>query len=264
MLCELNPGKRSAFGPFISCSSVAEAGKQSSIHVIPAVMGVIMLRCARAGLVKDYPGCSAAPSRYLTPCINGSNIPLVPWPKGTNPVPGPQNRAPPKSHVGNQLPSASGRVQFSFSQNPFDIQNTHILKWEKGTHEFSIDVEAIVCYRELGFGNLGRVYEGRTNTGERVAVKIVTAMWTKREKLRHEWMMYCALSNTGLQGKYIPKCYGFLESGDASDLLGFSALVLEAIGDGNPLDKSLRYSSLKDKCAIYLFSFIFSDNIGGF
>lgn len=95
-------------------------------------------------------------------------------------------------------------------------------------------ITSIACHSKLGSGQIGHVYLGTGNDNSRYAVKIVFGV-RNREALYQEWNNYGLLLPLGVQGKYVPRCYGLLQCGDEEIDSGFSALLLQVIGDGQPI-----------------------------
>lgn len=101
-----------------------------------------------------------------------------------------------------------------------------------------VSITSIVCQSKLGSGQMGHVYLGIGNDNARYAIKIAFGD-ENRQLLRQEWDNY-GLLPLKMQGKYVPRCYGLLQCGEeeAGVDSGFSALLLQVIGDGRPVEGS--------------------------
>lgn len=208
-------------GSTLYTAPVVNAGCDSSSGLVSCIMGLIFSRCAEAGLVDYYPTPSSLPLHHSA----------VPKAAATEVVP-----LSARSAASQRPCGAVHSLSLGFgSEDPHSLKNPYDLIWITSPN-FNLgtkNIRSIVCSSRLGFGHMGNVYRGITDTELEVAVKIVTGR-VNRGALRHEWEIYTALMGLGAAGGTIPVCYGFAESGDPDDESGFSVLVLECIGDGKP------------------------------
>ena len=181
-------------------------------------MGLIFSRCAEVGLIDYYPTPSPLPLHHST------------VPKAAPIVSPLSARSAASQHSGKALHSLS--LGFG-NEDPHSLKNPYDLVWLTSPASDPGIIRSIACSSQLGFGHMGNVYRGVTDSGLEVAVKIVSGR-TNRAALRHEWEIYAALTGFEETAKTIPFCYGFAESGAPEEESGFSVLVLECIGDGKP------------------------------
>lgn len=208
-------------GSTLYAAPVISAGCNSSSGLVPCIMGLIFSRCAEVGLVDYYPTPSSLPLHHSS-VPKATATPLAPLPTCS---------------AASQYPyKAVYALSLGFGdEDPHSLKNPYDLVWLTlpGRDFGAKNIRSIACSSRLGFGHMGNVYRGITDTGLEVAVKIVTGR-VNRGALRHEWEIYTTLMGLGATGETIPVCYGFAESGGPEDDSGFSVLVLECIGDGKP------------------------------
>ena len=209
-------------GSTLYAAPVISAGSSSSTGLVPCIMGLVFSRCAEAGLLDYYPTPSSL-TLHHSAVPKAAAAALAPLP--TCSVASQHSRGAVKS------------LSLGFgNEDPHAPKNPYSLVWLTSPHrDFGAkNIRSIACSSRLGFGHMGNVYRGITDTGsEEVAVKIVAGR-VNRGALRHEWEIYGTLMGFGAIGDTIPVCYGFAECGDPEDESGFSVLVLECIGDGKP------------------------------
>ena len=208
-------------GSTLYAAPVVKAGCSSSSGLVPCIMGLIFSRCAEVGLVDYYPTPSSLPLHHS----------VVPKAAVAAPAPFPMHS------VASQQPYGTVHsLSLGFgNEDPHSLKNPYDLFWLTSPNRDSgaKNIRSIACSSRLGFGHMGNVYRGITDTGLEVAVKIVVGRGN-RAALRHEWEIYATLMGFWATGETIPVCYGFAESGGPEDESGFSVLVLECIGDGKP------------------------------
>ena len=208
-------------GSTLYTTPVISAGCDSSSGLVPCIMGLIFSRCAEVGLLDYYPTPSSLP-------LHHSAVPKAAATEGT-----PFSVCP----AASQNPcGAVHSLSLGFgNEDPHSLKNPYDLVWltSPSCGIGPKNIRSIACSSRLGFGHMGNVYRGITDTGLEVAVKIVTGK-LNRGALRYESEVYATLVGLGATGETIPVCYGFAESGDPEDESGFSVLVLECIGDGKP------------------------------
>jgi len=209
-------------GSTLYAAPVISAGCNSSSGLVPSIMGLIFSRCAEVGLVDYYPTPSSLPLHHSA----------VPKAAATTAAPFSTCLAASQHPCG-----AIHSLSLGFgNEDPHSLKNPYDLVWltSPDRNLGGKSIRSIACSSRLGFGHMGNVYRGITDTGLEVAVKIVSGR-VNRGALRHEWEIYAALTGFGIAaGETIPVCYGFAESGGPEDESGFSVLVLECIGDGKP------------------------------
>lgn len=208
-------------GSTLYATPVINAGCNSSSGLVPCIMGLIFSRCAEVGLVDYYPTPSSLPLHHSA------------VPKAAAAALAPLSTC---SAASQHPRRAVHSLWLGFgNEDPHSLKNPYDLVWlASSNRDFGVkNIRSIACSSRLGFGHMGSVYRGTTDTGLEVAVKIVAGS-VNREALRHEWEIYATLTGFGATGKTIPVCYGFAESGGPEDESGFSVLVLECIGDGKP------------------------------
>lgn len=207
-------------GSTLYAAPVISAGCNTSSGLVSCIMGFIFSRCAELGLV-DY---------YSTPSLPLHHSAV---PKAVATAPVPLSACP----AASQYPrGAAQSLSLGFGdEDPHSLKNPYSLIWLSPPNRNlgAENIRSIACSSRLGFGHMGNVYRGITDTGLEVAVKIVLGR-TNRGALRHEWGIYATLMGFGATGETIPVCHGFAESGGPDDESGFSVLVLECIGDGKP------------------------------
>ena len=207
-------------GSTLYAAPVISAGCDTSSSLVPCIMGFIFARCAEVGLLDYYPTPSlpihhsAVPKAAATASVALSTC----------------------SDASQHPRGAAHSLFLGFgNEEPHSLKNPYDLVWLSTPNRnlCATNIRSISCSSQLGFGHMGNVYRGTTDTGLEVAVKIVSGK-ANRRALRKEWEIYAALMGFGATGETIPVCYGFAESGDPEDESGFSVLVLECIGDGKP------------------------------
>jgi hypothetical protein len=208
-------------GSTLFAAPIINAGCSSSSGLVPCIMGLIFSRCAEVGLVEYYPTPSSLPLHHSA----------VPKAAATEVAPVSTCSAASQHPCG-----AVHSLLLGFgNEDPHSLKNPYDLTWltSPGRDPGAKSIRSIACSSRLGFGHMGNVYRGITDTGLEVAVKIVLGK-ANRGALRHEWDIYATLMGLRAAGETIPVCYGFAESGGPEDESGFSVLVLECIGDGKP------------------------------
>ena len=224
-------------GSTLYAAPVVSAGCNSSSGLVPCIMGLIFSRCAEVGLIEYYPTPSSLPLHHSA------------VPKAAAAAVGPLSTG----SAASQHPcGAVHSLSLGFgNEDPHSLKNPYDLVWVTSPNRDlgAKNIRSIGCSSRLGFGHMGNVYRGITDTGLEVAVKIVTGR-ANRGALRHEWEIYATLMGLGVAGETIPVCYGFAESGDPEDESGFSVLVLECIGDGKPAVNDFCELPLQDRFAV--------------
>ena len=208
-------------GSTLYAAPVISAGCDISSGLVSCIMGLIFSRCAEAGLVDYYPTPSSHPLHHSS----------VPKAAATASV-----LLPTCSVASQYSRGATHSLSLGFgNEDPHSLKNPYDLIWLSSSNRNlgAGNIRSIACSNQLGFGHMGNVYRGVTDTGLEVAVKIVSGR-ANRGALRHEWEIYATLMGFGATGETIPVCYGFAEAGSLDDESGFSVLVLECIGDGKP------------------------------
>ena len=227
-------------GSTLYAAPVVSAGCNSSSGLVPCIMGLIFARCAEVGLIEYYPTPSSLP-------LHHSAVPKAAAAAEVTP--------PSTCLAASQDPcGAVHSLSLGFgNEDPHSLENPYSLVWLTWPHRdlSAKKIRSIGCSSRLGFGHMGNVYRGITDTGLEVAVKIVVGK-TNRGALRHEWEIYATLMGLGATGETIPVCYGFAESGDPEDESGFSVLVLECIGDGKPAVNDFCQLPQQDRFVVYL------------
>lgn len=208
-------------GSTLYATPVINAGGNSSSGLVPCIMGLIFSRCAEAGLLDYYPTPSSLPLHHSA-VPKAAVAALVPLPTCSA-----ASRHPHRAV--HSLSLGFGDEDPNSLKSPYDLVWLTSPNCDLDTKK----IQSIACSSRLGFGHMGNVYRGITDTGLEVAVKIVMGK-VNRGALRHEWDIYASLMAFGATGETIPICYGFAESGGLDDESGFSVLVLECIGDGKP------------------------------
>lgn len=209
-------------GSTLYAAPIISAGCDSSSNLIPCIMGLILSRCAEVGLLDYYPTPESSLPVHHSAVPKAAATALVPLSTC--------------SAASQQPRETTNSLCLGFgNEDPHSLKNPYDLVWlnSSGGDFAKRNIRSIVCSSSLGFGHMGNVYRGVTDTGLEVAVKIVSGK-TNRTALRHEWEIYATLMGFGATGETIPVCYGFADSGGPEDESGFSALVLECIGDGKP------------------------------
>ena len=224
-------------GSTLYATPVISAGCDTSSGLVPCIMGLIFSRCAEAGLLDYYPTPSSLPIHHsIVP--KAAAAALVPFSTCS---------------AASQRPrGAAHSLSLGFGdQDPHSLKNPYDLNWLTSTNRNlgAGNIRSIACSTRLGFGHMGNVYRGVTDTGLEVAVKIVSGK-EYRAALRHEWDIYATLMGFGATGETIPVCYGFAESGGPEDGSGFSVLVLECIGDGKPAVDDFCQLPPKERCVM--------------
>ena len=224
-------------GSTLYAAPVINAGCSSSSGLVPCIMGLIFSRCAEVGLVDYYPTPSSLPLHHsaVPRAAAAALAPLATCP------------------VASQHPcGAVHSLSLGFgNEDPHSLKSPYDLVWLTSPNHDSDakNIRSIACSSRLGFGHMGNVYRGITDTGLEVAVKIVTGR-VNRRALHHEWEIYATLTGLEATGETIPVCYGFAESGGPEDESGFSVLVLECIGDGKPAVNDFCQLPLQDRFVV--------------
>lgn len=224
-------------GSTLYAAPIINAGCNASSCLVPCIMGFIFSRCAEAGLVDYHPTPSPLPIHHSA----------VPKADATASVP-----LPTCSAASQHPRGATHSLSLGFGdEDPHSLKNPYHLIWLSSTNRNlgAGSIRSIACSSQLGFGHMGNVYRGVTDTGLEVAVKIVSGR-VNRGALRNECDIYTTLMGFGATGKTIPVCYGFAESGGPDDESGFSVLVLECIGDGKPAVDDFCQLPPQDRSAI--------------
>jgi hypothetical protein len=208
-------------GSTLYAAPVISAGCNTSSGLVPCIMGLIFSRCAEVGLVDYYPSPSSLPLHHsaVPKAAAAALVPLSTC-----------------SAASQHQRGAAHFLSLGFGhEDPHSLKNPYDLIWLSPPNRNlgTVNIRSIACSSKLGFGHMGNVYRGTTDTGLEVAVKIVSGR-VNRGALRNEWEVYATLMGFGATGETIPICYGFAESGGPDDESGFSVLVLECIGDGKP------------------------------
>lgn len=224
-------------GSTLFATPVISAGCSTSSGLVPCIMGLIFSRCAEVGLIEYYPTPSSLPLHHSA----------VPKAAAAEVAPLATRSAASQDPCG---PVHSLSLGFG-NEDPHSLKNPYDLVWATSSHRDlgPKNIRSIGCSSRLGFGHMGNVYRGITDTGLEVAVKIVVGR-VNRGALRHEWEIYATLMGLGAAGETIPVCYGFADAGDPEDESGFSVLVLECIGDGKPAVNDFCQLPVQDRSVV--------------